>query len=292
MSDAEELLKRLLTSALKGDAKAQYRLGVLYTDGKIVPKDYEQAIKWYSLAAQQEHPKAQVYLAMLYQKQKDYKNAAMWYVKAAGHGEPKAQYYLGLMFLAGKGVQKNIEEALKWLDKAASQGLNDAKIALDKILAVEEISADYESENDNDDDNVSFMEEIDDIPQERENENVSASSMGSLIKIIIVSVICIALAAGTCTAIFFMMNNTNKSQIHEQVTVKPENIPAETSRNTKKSAQAPAKPAKTKDEIILDTVRQAVKEGKIPEYIFQRGKFSVRTDTDTMMITAYNVRFS
>jgi hypothetical protein len=41
----------ILLLAEKGDADAQYDLGVLYQTGEGVPADYVQAYKWYHLAA-------------------------------------------------------------------------------------------------------------------------------------------------------------------------------------------------------------------------------------------------
>jgi TPR repeat protein len=46
-------------SAEKGDADAQFNLGVAYSSGKGVPKDETEAIKWYRKAAEQNHTRAQ-----------------------------------------------------------------------------------------------------------------------------------------------------------------------------------------------------------------------------------------
>lgn len=44
--------------AEQGDAEAQYLLGMAYTHGKGVPKDYAEALKWISCADSQGHPQA------------------------------------------------------------------------------------------------------------------------------------------------------------------------------------------------------------------------------------------
>jgi TPR repeat protein len=41
--DYNEVLKL----AEQGDAKAQYDLGKMYSDGKEVKQDYKEAVKWY-----------------------------------------------------------------------------------------------------------------------------------------------------------------------------------------------------------------------------------------------------
>ena len=39
--------------AAQGNASAQFNLGVIYDQGRGVPQDYAEAIKWYRLAAAQ-----------------------------------------------------------------------------------------------------------------------------------------------------------------------------------------------------------------------------------------------
>lgn len=42
-------------------------------------------------------------------------------MKRAEVGSPTAQYELGMRYLTGKGVEKNLTEARKWLEAAAKQ---------------------------------------------------------------------------------------------------------------------------------------------------------------------------
>ena len=46
--------------------KAQFFLGCLYEDGQGVTQDYDEAVKWYSLAAEQGDTMAQCNLGHLY----------------------------------------------------------------------------------------------------------------------------------------------------------------------------------------------------------------------------------
>lgn len=85
-SDVSTLLK----AAEQGDAKAQYKLGVLYKNGQGVPHDFSEAAKWFNKAAEQ--------------------------------GYAKAQYNLAILYYNGRGVPKDVSEAKKWLRKAAEQG--------------------------------------------------------------------------------------------------------------------------------------------------------------------------
>jgi TPR repeat protein len=76
-------------------------LGALYFEGRVVPKDDVEAVKWFRKAAEQ--------------------------------GNAIAQCDLGLCYFKGDGVPRDRVEALKWLRKSAEQGNARAKKILDKI---------------------------------------------------------------------------------------------------------------------------------------------------------------
>ena len=69
--------------AEKGDARAQYNLGLLYASGLGVTQDYHAALKWHRMAAKQGHAGAQNELAQMYTNgqgvPQDYVRAYMWY---------------------------------------------------------------------------------------------------------------------------------------------------------------------------------------------------------------------
>ncbi len=77
--------------AEKGDANAQFVLGLKYDTGKGVPQDSAEAAKWYRKAAEQ------------------------------GHAE--AQFNLGILYDEGRGVRQDYAEAVKWYRKAKDQGV-------------------------------------------------------------------------------------------------------------------------------------------------------------------------
>ncbi len=58
----ETALALLTPFAEDGDAGAQYYLGNMYSDGKGVPENDKTAVEWYTLAAEQGHVYAQLYL--------------------------------------------------------------------------------------------------------------------------------------------------------------------------------------------------------------------------------------
>ena len=84
-------LDSLRQEAEQGDVEAQYKLGYAYYDGKGVPQDYAESLKWFRKAAEQWNAKAQYSLGNSYYNgkggPKDYVKAHMWYNLAASKSE-------------------------------------------------------------------------------------------------------------------------------------------------------------------------------------------------------------
>ena len=56
----------LRARAAQGDAEAQFNIGVMYAEGRGVPRDDAEAVRWYRLAAEQGHAYAQFNLGVMY----------------------------------------------------------------------------------------------------------------------------------------------------------------------------------------------------------------------------------
>lgn len=82
-------LKWVRLAADQGDAAAQFRLGLMYSEGHGVPQDHAEAAKWYRRAADQRHPQAQYNLGLLYATgegvEEDHVMAHMWFNLAVVH---------------------------------------------------------------------------------------------------------------------------------------------------------------------------------------------------------------
>jgi len=63
--DYKTAFQLIKPEAEKGDAVAQFILGYMYDEGKGVPKDYDEAVKWYSRAAKQGNKEARHNLGLL-----------------------------------------------------------------------------------------------------------------------------------------------------------------------------------------------------------------------------------
>jgi uncharacterized protein len=109
--------------AKKGNADAQFQLGVMYESGQGVLRNDAEAIKWYRKAAEQDDAVAQFNLGVMYGKgvSPNYVEAALWYRLGAGHGLAGAQFNLGMMYVEGQGVPQDDVQGHMWLDLAASQ---------------------------------------------------------------------------------------------------------------------------------------------------------------------------
>ena len=113
-------------AANKGYANAQYNLGVLYSKGRGVEKNYKQAAAWYLKAANQGYTNAQFNLGVIYSKgqgvEQSNQQSAAWYHKAAENGDVYSQYNLGDMYFIGQGVEQSYQKSAAWYRKAAEQG--------------------------------------------------------------------------------------------------------------------------------------------------------------------------
>ena len=97
-------MKWFRMAAENDELTAQFNVGVLYAEGKGVPKDYEKALDWYRIAAEQ--------------------------------GFVPALYNLGLMYYHGYGVPQDHVTAYGWIDVAAQEGEENALAAKEDLLEI------------------------------------------------------------------------------------------------------------------------------------------------------------
>lgn len=120
--------------AQSGDATAQFTLANLYLDGTFAKEDWQQAMPWIILSANQGHPEAQMMLATSLQQgkgvTKNEQQAVHWLEQAAKGNHARAQIALGLCYLEGKGVTQSEETAIKWFADCAKAGNTEAMYQL------------------------------------------------------------------------------------------------------------------------------------------------------------------
>jgi uncharacterized protein len=99
----ERAMRLLRPLAAEGDARAQYRIGVMHEEGRGVPVDYAEAVGWL--------------------------------LQAADQGNADAQNHLGFLYLYGRGVTKDYVAAYMWFDLAATEGAAHAAFSRDLVAA-------------------------------------------------------------------------------------------------------------------------------------------------------------
>lgn len=133
---AIEQLKKIKTiagvwdPAHKGNAKAQYGLGLCYYTGNGIEKSNEKAEEWFLKSANQGYANAQYNLAVFYSLQPNSKDnkklIADWMIKAANGGHVKAMVKLGEFYYTGEGVKEDYDKSVELWEKAVKTGNTDA----------------------------------------------------------------------------------------------------------------------------------------------------------------------
>jgi TPR repeat protein len=130
----DEAHKWYSMAAERSHGEAIYHLGLLYEEGLGVSQDYQKVNELYERANQQNSDDALYRLGTLYHHGKgieaDLKKAVDYYKRAAEQGNPKYQCELGRLYEDGKLVEKNLLETLKWYTKAYLQGYDDIRSKL------------------------------------------------------------------------------------------------------------------------------------------------------------------
>ncbi len=152
----------LKATAERGDAAAQYGMGVMYRDGKGVNKDPKAAFEWVKKAAEQGHAPAQVVLGAFYMDgigvEKNETLGLEWFEKAvrlpdsdaalksdqamtldalhkkAQEGDAHYQYMLGKGLLEGLYGERDVASGVEWLRKAAAQNFAEALFVLGELM--------------------------------------------------------------------------------------------------------------------------------------------------------------
>jgi TPR repeat protein len=125
----------LIIAANHGDSESQAELGLRYTQGVGVTRDYDYAVKWLRKAAERGNPKGKYALGVSYFEglgvMKDEVEGIRLIHESAMHGYAPAQSFLGGMYMYG--IRKDFSQAQLWYRKAACQGDEKAERALESL---------------------------------------------------------------------------------------------------------------------------------------------------------------
>lgn len=124
-------LEELEEIALKGDVELQYQLGILYQLGEETEKDYQKAMKYLKMAAENGNENAQCELGHMYCTgngvERNYKEGFKWFKLASDKNNDFAQGNIGFMYENGYGVDQDYEEAFKYYMMSAQNGNTTAQ---------------------------------------------------------------------------------------------------------------------------------------------------------------------
>jgi uncharacterized protein len=114
----------MVALANKGDAEAQYHVGMMYNNGIGTQRDLKQAFEWFQKSAASNDPLGAYKLGCYYAGQgegvvaADANEALKYKLIAAKAGYALAQHDVALLY----GKQENFEEAMKWSKLSGDQG--------------------------------------------------------------------------------------------------------------------------------------------------------------------------
>jgi uncharacterized protein len=129
-----DTLKAMLALANKGDAEAQYHVGMMYNNGIGTQQDPRQAFEWFQKSAASNDPLGAYKLGCYYDGQgagivtSDSDEALKYKLISAKAGYALAQHDVAILY----DRRGNSEEALKWWKMAGDQGFPDALFSLSR----------------------------------------------------------------------------------------------------------------------------------------------------------------
>jgi tetratricopeptide (TPR) repeat protein len=122
----------LSSKAESGDREAQFWVGSIYEQGRLVPRDQETAKSWFLKSANKGYAPAERTVGVLYWYSEPAK-AVTWLQRAARKGDSEAQFWLGTGYEQGLFGVTNYRDAVDWLTKSAKQGHPDAEASLGQM---------------------------------------------------------------------------------------------------------------------------------------------------------------
>ena len=110
--------------------RAMCALAQLYVNGDGIKSNRQKAIQLYRIAADRGSALAQCNLGRCYTQQQKFADAFPLYRLAAEQGYREAEFNLANCYGDGRGVEKDLDAAEHWYERAAAKGDTDAEYAL------------------------------------------------------------------------------------------------------------------------------------------------------------------
>ncbi len=105
----------------------------MYVQGEGVKPDPVAAQRWFRRAADHGSVEAQVKLAEIAIVEERYEEALLWFSKAADQDDADAAFNVGSLYYVGRGVVKDEAKATEYYRRAARLGMPEAKNVLKSL---------------------------------------------------------------------------------------------------------------------------------------------------------------
>lgn len=122
-------VEEILTKAQSGDPEAQFWIGIMYGEGRLVARDSDKVNQWFLKSAEQGYAPAQRMFALSI-RERNSSVAERWLFRAAEQDDADAQYWLGVGYEQNWFGTTDVKESVKWYQKAAENGNPDAQVLL------------------------------------------------------------------------------------------------------------------------------------------------------------------
>ena len=138
-NNSEEAMDDLLRLRLRGeqrDPEACEKLFSMYDNGTSeVSKSHAEAVRWYTVCAEDDDAEAQNVIGYMYLKgkgiPKDENKAVYWLQRSADSGNPTAMYRLAELYYQGTyDTEPDVKKAMDYYVRAAEAGSMDAQFAM------------------------------------------------------------------------------------------------------------------------------------------------------------------
>lgn len=136
MPDWQGLAISAITSAEKGTVRDMVRAGHYYRTGFGVHRDWTQAVRWYTRAAQAGDANAAYWAGKLHLEAQRPQEAREWFARAVGMSleQVQASWELGRIYLHGVGVAPDKDRAAAHFFNAAALGYAPAQYELAQLM--------------------------------------------------------------------------------------------------------------------------------------------------------------
>ena len=135
-------ISELKRRAAQGDPQAELALGMRYRDGRGVPRDYAEAMRWYRRSADRENAGGMDNVGFMYLMgwgvPQNVNIAAAYFKAGAAGNDAQAMFNLGECYFSGRGLEQDYARAIEAWQRAADRKNHNAAWRLAMLYAAGE----------------------------------------------------------------------------------------------------------------------------------------------------------